>query len=54
MSHEHQLRNKVLNGWWDGQPIWRNKTAEEILQENKIKPEVAHLYIALKENYENK
>lgn len=24
---------KIINGWWDGQPIWREKTAGEVLSD---------------------
>ncbi len=39
----------VIITWWDGQPVWRYKTAEEKLSEGKIEKEVANLYIALSE-----
>lgn len=42
-------KHKVLLGWWGHEPIWRWKTAEETLEENKIKPEVANLFIAVNE-----
>jgi len=38
--------DKVINGYWNGEPIWRAKTPEEKLQEAGIKPEVANLFIA--------
>lgn len=25
------MSNKIINGYWDGQPIWRNETAEDRL-----------------------
>jgi hypothetical protein len=34
-----------ITGYWDGVPIMREKTAEEILEENNINLEVANLYI---------
>lgn len=46
-------RKKVYLGYWDGEPIWRYQTAEEMLRENGIKPEVANLYIALNEKNAN-
>lgn len=35
---------KVINGYWDGQPIWRYKTAQEVLLEElqKIADEYEH------------
>lgn len=42
-------RKKIITGWWDNLPIWRYETPEEILKRERIKPEVANLYIALNE-----
>ncbi len=29
--------DKIVNGWWDGQPIWRRKTAGEELADEITK-----------------
>lgn len=42
-------KDKVITGWWNGEPIWRWKTAEERLADEKITPEVANLFISLVE-----
>ncbi len=41
--------DKIKTGYWQGEPIWRQKTAEERLRETKIDPKVAKLYIAINE-----
>jgi hypothetical protein len=48
MEHIRE-EDKVYTGWLEGERTWRQKTAEERLLENNIKPEVANLYIALNE-----
>lgn len=51
---KHIQTEKVITGWWGGQPIWREKTPEEKLQEAKIKVDEANLYIALNETSNEK
>lgn len=41
----NNLSDKKITGWWGGEPIWREKTPQEKLEENKIDVEVANLYI---------
>lgn len=42
-----------VNGWWDGELIWRFKTPEEKLEDAKIKSEEAMVYLALLANKDN-
>jgi hypothetical protein len=39
--------NRVITGWWDGQPIHRAKTAEETLIESGASEKTANLGINL-------
>lgn len=40
-------RRKVITGEWDGQPIWRYETPEDMLTRMGISPEVAALWTKL-------
>ena len=42
-----------ITGNWDGEPIWRNKTPEEKLEDAHIKPEEAMTYLALLADKDN-
>ena len=37
------MDEKIITGWWDGEPIWRWKTPEEKLISAGISVEVANL-----------
>lgn len=40
----------VVMGWWDGEPIWRHKTAQDkLIEAIGNKTSVANLYIAINE-----
>lgn len=39
--------NRVITGWWDGEPIHRAMTAEELLAMNGISETAANLGIGL-------
>lgn len=45
------MNDKIIMGYWDGEPIWRYKTAQEKLNEalGENKHEIANLYIAINE-----
>jgi hypothetical protein len=43
-----------ITGYWGNEPIWRYKTPEEKLEDNKIKSEEAMVYLALLANKDNK
>lgn len=44
-----QGKKRVINGWWNGEPIWRYENEVETLEREGIKEEVANLFIALNE-----
>lgn len=46
--------NIVIQGEWDGELIWRYKTPEEKLEDAKINPNEAMIYLSLLANNENK
>lgn len=48
------MNNIKIVGEWDGQPIWRNKTPEEKIEEVGIKASEVMTYLALLANKENK
>ena len=37
------MNEKIITGWWNGEPIWRWKTAEDRLNESGISVEVRNL-----------
>ncbi len=37
----------VITGWWNGEPIWRYKTADEKLADAGMSKEAADLWIKL-------
>lgn len=43
------MKAKKITGWWNGEPIWREETAEETLAKEKGKdaPILARLYKAV-------
>lgn len=53
------LSDKVVTGYWGAEPIWREKTAEERLEENQkhlkvpLRKEEVMTYLALLANKDN-
>jgi len=47
MNNEINEQEYKIQGYWGGEPIWRQRTAEEKAQRAGIKIDVANLYVAL-------
>lgn len=47
------MNNIKITGYWDGQPIWRDKTPEEKLEEVGIDSSQAMTHLALLANKNN-
>lgn len=41
------MNEKIITGWWDGEPIWRWKTAEDRLSESGVPVEVQNLSVMI-------
>lgn len=49
-NQQMKMNNIKIVGEWDGEKIWRYKTAEEKLQEEGIEESTVKLFITLSEN----
>lgn len=47
------MKNKKITGWWGNEPIWREKTPEEKLEEVGIDSSQAMTHLALLANKDN-
>lgn len=48
------MKNKKITGWWGNEPIWRDKTPEEKIEEVGISSNEAMVYLSLLANKDNK
>jgi hypothetical protein len=48
------MKNKKITGWWGNEPIWRDKTPEEKIEEVGISPNEVMVYLSLLANKNNK
>jgi len=47
------MKNKKITGWWGNEPIWRDKTPEEKIEEVGISSNEAMVYLSLLANKNN-
>lgn len=48
------MKNKKITGRWGNEPIWREKTPEEKIEEVGISPNEVMVYLSLLANKDNK